>query len=70
MSIRIPFDNSYARLPERFYLRQSPRPAAMPELMLLNLALCDELGLDAAALRGPERYRNSMPMKCVRAIQR
>ena len=54
MTIRIPFDNSYARLPERFYLRRAPQAVRDPSLLLLNLALCDELGLDAAALRSPQ----------------
>ncbi len=46
----IPFQNSYARLPERFYARLPPTPVAAPRLLQLNLALATELGLDAAAL--------------------
>jgi len=46
-----PFDNSYARLPERFFARLAPTPVAAPELIRLNEALAGELGLDADALR-------------------
>lgn len=46
-----PFDNSYARLPERFYARVAPTPVAKPSLMLFNDALATELGLDPQALR-------------------
>ncbi|MGF1447031.1 MAG: YdiU family protein [Pikeienuella sp.] len=48
------FDNSYARLPERLFARVSPAAAPQPRLLLLNQALADELGLDAAKLAGPE----------------
>ncbi|RYH10197.1 YdiU family protein [Tropicimonas sp. IMCC6043] len=54
MTVTFPFDNSYARLPERFYIRQGPVPVRAPELLLLNLTLAEELGLDADALRSPE----------------
>lgn len=50
MSIQLPFDNSYARLPERFYTRMSPTPVAAPKLFKLNVALAERLGLDVAAL--------------------
>jgi len=52
--LRIPFDNSYARLPERCYARQAPQPVRAPSLIHLNDALAEELGLDARALAGPE----------------
>jgi len=48
------FDNSYARLPERFYTRVDPTPVKAPELVLLNVPLARELGLDPDALRSPE----------------
>ncbi|MCC5978041.1 MAG: YdiU family protein [Salinarimonas sp.] len=48
------FDNSYARLPERFYARMPPEPVAAPRLIRFNHALAAELGLDAAALDSPE----------------
>ena len=48
------FDNSYARLPSRFYARQSPAAVAGPRLVRLNQALAVELGLDPDWLRSPE----------------
>ncbi len=47
-----PFDNTYARLPQRFFTRTSPTPVAAPRLIRLNTALAAELGLDAEALDG------------------
>ncbi|QDY68698.1 protein adenylyltransferase SelO [Qingshengfaniella alkalisoli] len=46
MPLNIPFDNSYARLPERFYVRQNPVAVAAPKLIRFNAALADELGLN------------------------
>src|SRR5687768_14444319 len=54
MTLHIPFDNSYARLPDRFFVRQPPVPVAAPRLLALNEPLAEELGLDPAALRSPE----------------
>jgi uncharacterized protein YdiU (UPF0061 family) len=50
----IAFDNSYARLPERFYARLDPTPVTEPRLLKLNAALAVELGLDVAMLTSPE----------------
>jgi uncharacterized protein YdiU (UPF0061 family) len=50
--LRFGFDNSYARLPERFFARVRPTPVAAPRLLRLNAALAEQLGLDAAALSG------------------
>ena len=50
----LPFDNSYARLPERFYARLSPTPVAAPRLVKLNRALALQLGLDPEVLSSPE----------------
>ena len=41
-----PFDNSYARLPERFYTRQLPVPVAAPGLIRVNHILANHLGFD------------------------
>ena len=49
-----PFDNSYARLPDRFYARLAPTPVAAPRLVKLNLALARQLGLDPDVLSSPE----------------
>lgn len=47
------FDNSYARLPERFFARQAPTAVSAPRLIKLNEALARDLGLDPAMLRSP-----------------
>ncbi len=43
----IPFDNSFARLNEKFFVRQPPVPVAAPERLAINRALAHELGIDA-----------------------
>ena len=48
------FDNSYARLPARFYARLDPTPVASPRLVKLNTALARELGLDPDLLTSPD----------------
>ena len=50
----IAFDNTYARELPGFYAASTPATAPAPALLFLNEALADELGLDAAALDGPE----------------
>jgi uncharacterized protein YdiU (UPF0061 family) len=47
---RLPFDNSYARLPDRFFARVAPTPVAAPRLIRLNVPLAIELGLEPAWL--------------------
>ena len=54
MSVHIAFDNSYARLPPRFHARLDPTPVAAPRLLRVNTALAEQLGIDPAALAGPE----------------
>lgn len=46
----IRFENSYARLPDRFYRRQTPVPVRAPKLVKLNEGLARDLGLDPAEL--------------------
>lgn len=48
-----PFDNSYARLPAPFQLRQQPSAATAPEMIRFNRELAAELGLQADGLDGP-----------------
>ncbi|MFN3869105.1 MAG: protein adenylyltransferase SelO [Hyphomicrobiaceae bacterium] len=50
----IPFDNSYARLPDRFFTRTRPTPVARPGLVKINTALARELGIDAGWLASPD----------------
>ena len=52
--ICIPFDNSYARLPDRFFARVLPTPVAAPRLIRTNRPLAEELGLDPDELDGEE----------------
>ena len=49
-----PFDNSYSRLPERFFARLPPTPVAAPRLVRLNEKLARQLGFDPARLSSPE----------------
>jgi serine/tyrosine/threonine adenylyltransferase len=41
------FENTYARLPERFYARLAPTPVRNPRLVKFNSALAEGLGLEA-----------------------
>ena len=51
---RIAFDNSYARLPPRFFASVEPTAVSAPRLVKLNEALATELGLDPAWLSSPQ----------------
>ncbi|MDQ0507448.1 protein adenylyltransferase SelO [Xanthobacter agilis] len=53
-TLHIPFDNSYARLPETFFAPAQPTPVSAPRLVKLNTALAEELGLDPVALATDE----------------
>jgi uncharacterized protein YdiU (UPF0061 family) len=50
---RIAFDNSYARLPPRFFARLPPTPVAAPSLIRLNVDLARQLGIDPEFLASP-----------------
>jgi uncharacterized protein YdiU (UPF0061 family) len=54
MQVHIPFDNTYARLPDRFYVRLNPTPVEAPRLVKLNAGLAGELGIDPDELAGPD----------------
>ena len=65
------FDNSYARLPDRFHARLAPTPVRAPVLIRLNAPLARLLGLDpeartpeswAAVFSGNERLEGSEPL--------
>ena len=45
MSLHIPFDNSYAALPPRFFTRQVAEPVAAPRLLAFNAGLAADLGI-------------------------
>src|SRR5271157_5318991 len=47
----IPFDNSYARLPDAFYQRLNPAGASEPQLVRVNDALARQLRIDPTFLK-------------------
>lgn len=51
MTLSIPFDNSYAGLPDKFYARLNPTPVKTPALIRFNQELAGELGIAP----GPEK---------------
>ncbi|TFL18278.1 protein adenylyltransferase SelO [Jannaschia formosa] len=57
------FDNSYGRLPDRFYTKMAPTPVAKPDWIALNEELAREMGLDVEAMRAaPEVFAgNAVP---------
>jgi uncharacterized protein YdiU (UPF0061 family) len=52
MSVPYSFDNTYARLPGRFFARVFPTPVRAPRLIRVNDSLADQLGLDPGLLAG------------------
>src|SRR3712207_3107781 len=54
MTIHFPFDNTYARLPDRFYARIEPEAVTAPRLIRLNRDLALHLGLDPDHLSSPD----------------
>lgn len=46
MTLHIPFDNSYARLPDGFFMPQAPTPVSAPDLIAFNAPLADLLGIE------------------------
>jgi serine/tyrosine/threonine adenylyltransferase len=54
MTVHFPFDNTYARFPDRFFAQVAPTPVRAPKLIRLNWELALHLGLDPHWLAGPE----------------
>src|ERR1700727_1863509 len=52
--VHFAFENTYARLPERFYARVPPTPVAAPRLVKVNVELARDLNLDPEALASPQ----------------
>jgi len=48
------FNNSYARLPERFFTKQGPAHVPEPKLIRLNLGLAAKLSIDAGWLQSAD----------------
>lgn len=65
MTVRFAFDNTYARLPGRFFARVSPTPVRAPRLIRVNGPLAVRLGLDPEWLATGEGVQvlagNSVP---------
>ena len=57
----IAFDNSYARLPDRFYARLDPVPVAEPSMIAWNEALAAEMGLTGLDDRADLWSGNAVP---------
>ncbi len=47
MTLTIPFDNSYARLPDTFFARQAPVPVRAPQMIAFNADLAKVLRISA-----------------------
>src|SRR5579862_7602535 len=52
--MNILFDNTYARLPERFFAKQAPARVPEPKLIRLNIALAARLSMDIEWLQSPD----------------
>ena len=70
----IPFDNSYQKLPARFYSRLDPAPAPAPKLIAFNRALAHDMGISggsdaelAATFSGNATPPGAMPIAQVYA---
>ena len=55
------FDNSFARLPKRFYSAQLPTPVSAPAIVKLNHDLAAEIGVDVDALTAAILAGNDIP---------
>src|SRR5687768_1161452 len=54
MTVQLLFDNTYARLPDRFYARLAPTSVSAPRLIRLNRDLALHLRLDPDRLSSPD----------------
>ncbi|WP_237151543.1 protein adenylyltransferase SelO [Oryzibacter oryziterrae] len=54
MTLSVAFDNTYVRLPDRFFAPAIPEPAVSPRLVALNRPLAQELMLDPDALQSEQ----------------
>lgn len=46
MTLHIPFDNSFARMPDRFFTAMAPAPVSNPQLLAFNADLASDLGMN------------------------
>jgi len=56
------FDNSYARLPKRFYSNQQPTPVSAPSVVKINHRLAVQIGVDADSLSAAILAGNMIPV--------
>jgi uncharacterized protein YdiU (UPF0061 family) len=56
---QIPFDNSYARLPEHFYHKVKPTPLPDGQLISSNVELAQQIGLDPCSIN-PQQLADLM----------
>ena len=61
MTLPFAFDNSYSRLPTRFFQRVKPTPVGAPSLIAVNRDLAEELGVDGDALTAEMLSGNQLP---------
>src|ERR1700744_1041338 len=54
MTLRFPFEHTYAALPANFFARVAPTPVAAPRLIKVNRPLAVHLGIDPDWLETPE----------------
>ena len=54
VKVRINFDNTYARLPERFYARLAPASLSAPKLIRVNRGLAESLSISRDWLESEE----------------
>jgi uncharacterized protein YdiU (UPF0061 family) len=54
MTVHLPFENTFVRLPDRFFARVAPTRVAAPKLVRLNHDLAQQLGLDPNWLASSE----------------
>ena len=52
--MRIPFNNTYAQLPGRFYFKQEASKVPAPEVIRINTSLAKELSLEPNELKSAE----------------
>ena len=52
--MNILFNNTYARLPERFFTKQEPARVPEPKLIRLNLGLAAQLSIDTDWLQSAD----------------
>ncbi len=52
--LNIPFENTYLRLGEAFYVKTRPTPVAQPKFVTFNVELAEQLRLGGAGLDSPE----------------